>query len=133
MATVTRNSTPQDLLDSFRGQIVEARPAYPETIQLRLADADGRAWWLVTWDAKYTPFDPPALIGKTVVGVSLDGPCEDLRLEFTDGTGFGVRPSCGEREGDDDPANWQIFTPDGVVLTYGPENRWTLGLATDPA
>ena len=38
---------------------------------------------------------------------------------------FDVKPA--EREAEDDPPNWELITPGGVVLEFGPGVRWRIG------
>jgi hypothetical protein len=32
----------------------------------------------------------------------------------------------GAREASDDPPNWELITPDGLVLEFGPGLRWQI-------
>jgi hypothetical protein len=130
MSIVIPDISPTELLARLRGPITDARPAYPETIHLKLEDGRGGEWWLTTHDAYYSPSDPAALRGKTVVGVDLDDRSGNLTLAFSDGTAFKVLPC--PQEADDDPANWKVFTPEGVVLVYGPGGSWRFRRGTDP-
>jgi hypothetical protein len=123
MAVVIPDITPEDLLGSFRGSIAEARPAYPETIQLRLIDSQGGEWWFVTWNADYSPTDPAELAGKEVVDAHLDRESGLLTIVFADDSRFLVTPRPQEMEGPDDPEYWQLFTPGELILNWGPCRR----------
>jgi hypothetical protein len=95
-----------------------------------VTDAEGGLWRFATWEADYSPTDPEGLAGKTVVSADLDEPGGKLTIGFSDGTTFTVTPIPDEE--DDAIENWELFTPEGLVLSYGPRGRWQLGKATDP-
>jgi hypothetical protein len=125
MAVVTPDTFPIEILDRFRGRIIEARPAYPEVLHFTVRDESDGEWWFATQEAKWSPSDPGFLAGKVVVAVSLDDRSGRLTVEFRDGTVFTVDP---DHEGaHDDLEAWQLFTPERTVLTYGPRGRWLLG------
>jgi hypothetical protein len=132
MATVIPDLSPGELLSRFRGRVTEAHPAYPETIQIQVTDAKGGDWWFVTWDADYSPSDPDVVVGKTVVGADFDEPSGRLTIVFMDGTHFEAEPVPQDDEVPDDPEYWQLFTPEGLVLNWGPCRRWRIKRATDP-
>jgi hypothetical protein len=129
MATVSPDTSPAMLLDRVRGPVTNARPLYPERILIEITDAEGALWRLATCDAEHSPSDPDRLIGRTVVGTSLDEGGVVV-LAFSDGTRFTATPVLDDE--DDDIENWSLFTPDGRVLVYGPTGRWKLVSATDP-
>jgi hypothetical protein len=132
MAIVIPDIFPTELLSRFRGPVTKAHPAYPETIQLQVTDAGGGEWWFVTWDSDYSPSDPDALAGKTVARADFDEPTGRLTIGFSDGSRFETEPAPQENEVPDDPAYWQLFTPDGLVLNWGPCRRWRITRASDP-
>jgi hypothetical protein len=41
-----------------------------------------------------------------------------------------VKPAA--QEASDDPPNWELITPGGVLLEFGPGVRWQISSATDP-
>jgi hypothetical protein len=131
MSIVTPDTSPTDLLDRVRGPVRDARLTYPERVHFEVTDVSGGLWLLATWDADYLPADPAELCGKTVTGVGLDKESGKLAFQFSDGTSFTITPDADE--GDPEAIlNWELFTPEGLVLTYGPWGRWHLGKATDP-
>jgi hypothetical protein len=132
MALVIPDISPDELLSRFRGPVTKAHPAYPETIQVQVTDAGGGKWWFVTWDAGYSPSDPEALVGRAVIGADFDEPTGRLTVALSDGSFFEARPAPQEDETPDDPAYWQLFTPEGLVLNWGPCRRWKLKRAGDP-
>jgi hypothetical protein len=132
MAIVIPDLSPGELLGRFRGRVTQAHPAYPETIQLQVTDAGGGEWWFVTWDADYSPSAPKLLEGKTVVGVDFETSSGKLTMVFSDGSRFEAVPTPQEDEILDDPAYWQLFTPNDLVLNWGPCRRWKLKRANDP-
>jgi hypothetical protein len=130
MAVVIPDISPADLLARFRGPVLDSRPTYPERVHLEVRDAHGGKWCLATWWADYSPADPAALLGKTVTNADLKGPSGDLTIGFSDGSAFKVISV--PREPGDDIETWELFTPEGLVLAYGPEDQWQLCRASDP-
>ena len=130
MSIVTPDTSPASLLARVRGPVTDAHLTYPERMQLDVTDAEGGLWNLISWEADYIPSDPEELRGKTVVSADLDARSETLTVDFSDGTGFALTPIPDEE--DDAIENWELFTPEGLVLSYGPRGRWQLGKATDP-
>jgi hypothetical protein len=47
--------------------------------------------------------------------------------KLSDGSLLDVRPAV--REAEDDPPNWELITPGGVVLEFGPGVRWQISSA----
>jgi hypothetical protein len=129
MPIVTVDTSPAQLLGRFRGLVTDAGPTYPERARLKVTDGEGGLWRLGTWDGDYSPADPEALCGKIVVSAELDERSGVLTVGFSDETTFTVIPTSVEG---DDIENWELFTPEGLVLTYGPRGRWQLGSADDP-
>jgi hypothetical protein len=127
MAIVTPDTFPTEILCRFRGRIIDARPAYPEVLQLKVNDADGGEWWFATQEAEWLPTDPDVLLGKTIDSADLDDRSGILTVGFSDGSTFTVTP---DHEGaHDDLEAWELFTPERTILSYGPRGRWLLGRA----
>jgi hypothetical protein len=126
MSTLSPDTSPAMLLGRVRGPVTAACLAYPERMHLELTDADGGLWRLATWDAVYSPSDPEVLIGKTVVDASLADRSGVLTVSFSGGTHFTATPTSAE---DDDGESWELFTPEGLVLIYGPKGQWRLARA----
>jgi hypothetical protein len=129
MTILTSNTSPAAVLGRFRGRVTKARITYPERAAFDVTDADGGEWYLATWDAAFVPEDPKELDGKTVVGADLDESSQVLTVNFSDGALFTATPIVYE---DEDVENWELFTPEGLTLRYGPRGRWELGSTTDP-
>jgi hypothetical protein len=129
--TVIPDISPPELIARIRGQIFKANYAYPETIQFRLTDHRGGEWWLATQWADYSPTDPDELIGKVVVDTKLDAHSGNLTFTFSDGSEFKVTSRPQEEPGDD-LEHWDLFTPEGLVLVWGPDATLQLKRATDP-
>jgi Family of unknown function (DUF6188) len=123
--SVIPDTFPTDLLSRFRGSIIEANPAYPEVLQLKVRDAQSGEWWFITQEARWSPTDPDVFLDKTVVSADFDKSSGTLTIGFSDGSNFTVTPD-HEGAGDDLEA-WELFTPERTVLTYGPRGRWLLG------
>jgi hypothetical protein len=130
MTIVIPDISPAEVLDGLRGQIFYAEPGYPEVIHLRLIDPRGAEWWFSTHDAYFSPSDPDALRGKTIISADLEGPLGNLTIGFSDGTSF--RVWVDPQEAPDDPVNWKVYTPDDLVLAWGPGVHWALKRDGDP-
>lgn len=128
MATVTPDTSPAELLRRFRGAVADARLTYPERAAVDVEDDTGGKWHLTTWWAEYSPADPERLRGKTVVEADLGERPGQLTVGFSDGTAFTVTPVVDETK--DAIQSWELFTPEGLVLSYGPFGRWSLGHAS---
>jgi hypothetical protein len=126
MAVVVPNTSPADLLRRFRGTIFDAAPGYPDVILFQARDAEGDDWWFSTFYAEFSPKEPALLLGKSIIDTGLESSGR-LTISFSDGSRFVVDPiPLQPGEPDDDLENWHLFTPDELVLTYGPEGRWEI-------
>lgn len=123
-ATVDPNKELVDVLTRFRGLIEDAHDAYPDVLHLEVRDDMGGLWLFATQDATWWPRDPTAFAGQAVVGASVDIRTGTLTCELSNGSLFTVIPAA--QEAPDDPANWELFTPDGQMLDFGPGLRWRL-------
>lgn len=130
MATVVAlDASPKNVLRSLRGSISDARLAYPDVLHIEVHDSDENLWRFSTLDAEWSPSDPEQLIGRSIEGAIIDEKTGDLRLEFSDGSFFDVKPASSES--DDDPPNWKLLTPDQLVLEFGPAGRWHVNRANE--
>jgi hypothetical protein len=128
MATaVALDASPLNVLRSMRGLIIDARVAYPEVLHVDIKDSAGELWHLATQDAEWSPTDPAALVGRSVDDADIDAETGKLRCMLSDGSLLDVKPAA--REAEDDPPNWELITPGGVVLEFGPGVRWQIGSA----
>jgi hypothetical protein len=123
--TIDRNSVLVDTLARFRGAIVDARIAYPEVLHLDVRDEEGALWQFATQDASWLPRDPVELRHKTIVAAEIDWDTGTLRCELSEGSAFTVIPAPQEEA--DDPPNWELFMPNGLLLDFGPGARWRIG------
>jgi hypothetical protein len=121
---VALDASPATVLRSLRGSIVDARLAYPDVLHVEIRDAAGGLWRLATQDAEWSPSDPSELPGHSVEGAAIKEGTGELRLELSDGVRLIVMP--GAREASDDPPNWELITPEGLVLEFGPGVRWQI-------
>jgi hypothetical protein len=136
MAVVTTDIppdiSPSDLLSRIRGPVVHAAPGYPEVIHLEVRDAEGARWRFSTNYAEYAPSDPELLLEKTVVAVDLERSGK-LIMGFSDGSTFAVLPiPLDPQESGEYLETWNLITPDGLSLWYGPRGRWLMRRASDP-
>jgi hypothetical protein len=94
-------------------------------------DARGDVWRLATQDAQWSPADPAQLLGRSIEDAAIDEETGELRCGLSDGTVLSVKPAAVEAE--DDPPNWELFSPAGIVLEFGPGVRWQISGADAPA
>ena len=123
-SVVALDRSPKNILRAFRGEIVSARIGYPEVLHLEVRDSRGGQWRLATQDAEWKPADPEGLVGQSIDGAAIDGDSGELTCSLSAGGTFKVLP--GARESSDDPPNWELFTPEGVLLEFGPGLRWQI-------
>ena len=130
MSALALDTTPVDLLARFRGVVVSTRLPHSKRPYLELTDAEGGTWRLVSWHAAHSASSPGDNEGKSVLGAAIDDLSGVLTVSFSDEGSFTLTPI--PDESDDAIENWEIFTPEGLVLAYGPRGRWLLGRADDP-
>lgn len=132
MATVVAlDASPVNVLRSMRGQIVDARIAYPEVLHIDIRDSSGELWRFATQDADWSPSDPAELVGAEIKDAEIDDQSGELRCQLSNGLVLDVRPAA--QEASDDPPSWELITPGGVVLEFGPGVRWQISSADAPA
>lgn len=132
MATVVAlDSSPANVLRSMRGPIVDARMGYPDVLQVEIRDASGEKWLLATQDAEWTPRDPSELVGQSIEDAQIDQETGELLCKLSNGSALDVKPA--RKSADDDPPNWELVTPGGVLLEFGPGVRWQISSADEPA
>jgi hypothetical protein len=130
---ITPELSPVALLACFRGEVVCSRPAFPDVLQVHVRDSDGSLWRFLTFEADYFPAEPDEFLGKVVVAANIEASTAKVTIGFSDGSSLSVVPFALEPdEVDDNYETWQLFTPDGLVLNYGPGDHWLLKKATDP-
>jgi hypothetical protein len=117
------------VLRAMRGAVIDARLAYPDVLHVVVRDAVGGVWRFATQDAEFSPADPGVLVGKAVEDAEIDAVTGELRLRLSGAEVLAVVP--GRREASDDPPNWELMTPDGLALEFGPGLRWQISRA-DP-
>jgi hypothetical protein len=113
-----------NVLRSLRGSIVDAHIAYPEVLHVEVRDSSGDVWRLATQDAEWSPSDPSQMVGRSIDDVAIDGETGGLRCILSDGSVLGVRPAAIGAE--DDPPSWELVSPTGVALEFGPGLRWQI-------
>jgi hypothetical protein len=132
MATVIAlDASPVNVLRSMRGSIVDARVAYPDVLHVEIRDSRGELWRLATQDAEWSPSDPAELVGKSIDDADIDEETGELNCKLSDGSMLNVKPVV--READDDPPSWELISPGGIVLEFGPGVRWQISGADAPA
>ena len=132
MATaVALDTSPLNVLRQMRGSILDARIAYPDVLHIEVRDSRGDVWRIATQDAKWSPADPAQLIGRSIEDADIDEETGELRCKLSDGEALDIKPSAIESE--DDPPNWELISPAGIVLEFGPGVRWQISSADVPA
>jgi hypothetical protein len=127
MATVVAlDASPENVLRALRGSIVGARKAYPDVLHIEVRDPTGDLWRLATQDAEWSPPDPAELMGRVIEDATIDK-SGALRCKLSGDSLLEIKP--GTRESDEDPPYWELITPDGVVLEFGPGVRWQISSA----
>jgi hypothetical protein len=123
MATVVAlDASPLSFIRSLRGVIVGARIAYPDVLHVEVRDSKGNIWRLATQDASWSPSDPSHLIGHIINDAQIDERSRKLRCQLSDGSTLDVKPS--ETASTDDPPNWELISPGGIALEFGPGMSW---------
>lgn len=126
-SVIALDASPMNVLRSMRGTVVDARLAYPDVLHVEIRDSQGGLWRLATQDADWSPSDPAKLVGRAIEDADIDEETGELRCKLSDGSLLDVKPAA--READDDPPNWELNTPGGVVLEFGPGVRWQISSA----
>jgi hypothetical protein len=131
MATVVAlDASPENVLRSMRGSIVDARIAYPDVLHAEVRDSRGDLWRFATQDAEWSPSDPGQIVGRSIDDVTVDAETGELRCLLSDGSVLDVKPAAVEAE--DDPPSWELVSPTGLVLEFGPGLRWQISGADMP-
>jgi len=115
----------------MRGPVVDARIAYPDVLHVEVRDSSGGVWRLATQDAEWSPSDPAQLVGRSIEDADIDEATGELRCKLSDGSVLDVKPAAAEAN--DDSPYWELISPTGVVLEFGPGVRWQISGADSPA
>ena len=67
------------------------------------------------------------LVGRSVDDADIDEGSGELRCKLSDGSVLSVKPA--DREARDDPPNWELISPSGILLEFGPGVRWQISSA----
>jgi hypothetical protein len=102
----------------------------PTVLHIEIRDLDGGLWRLATQDAEWSPADPDRLIGQMVERAEIDDASGRLRCVLSDGSTLDVSPAAGEAS--NDPPYWELISPAGLVLEFGPGVRWQISGAEAP-
>ena len=129
-AVVALDASPATVLRSMRGRIVDARVAYPHVLHVEVRDPHGDLWRLASQDAGWSPPDPAQLTGQAIVDANIDDESGELRCRLSGGTILSIKPTAtapsAATEADRDPPYWELISPSGVVLEFGPGVRWQI-------
>jgi hypothetical protein len=127
---VDLDASPSSVLRSLRGAIVSARIAYPNVLHVDVRDSKGDLWRLATQDADWSPSDPSQLTKLSIEAADIDEVSGELRCRLSDGSELDIKPTVLDQE--DDPPHWEVISPTGVVLEFGPGVRWQISSADAP-
>lgn len=131
MATVVAlDASPTTVLRSMRGSIVNAYIAYPDVLHVEIRDSHGELWRLATQNAGWSPSDPTRLHGHSVDDADIDEESGELLCRLSDGSVLDIKATTTEAESD--PPSWELISPAGVVLEFGPGVRWQISGADVP-
>jgi hypothetical protein len=114
----------------MRGAVVDARIAHPAVLHVEIRDAGGGLWRLVTQDAKWSPSDVDRLVGRSIEHAEIDEMTGRLRCALSDGSTLEIKPEPGRAV--NDPPSWELISPGGLVLEFGPGVRWQISSAETP-
>lgn len=114
----------------MRGTVVDARIAHPAVLQLEIRDSGGGLWRLATQDAQWSPPDADRLVDRSIDRAEIEETSGRLRCELSDGTTLEIEPEPGQEV--DDPPSWELISPEGLVLEFGPGVRWQISSADAP-
>jgi len=120
-------ASPATVLHSLEGAIVDAQIAHPGVLHVEIRDARGGRWRLASQDAEWSPADPSQLIGRSVKSGQIDEASGALSCALSDGMTLQIRPTA--EPGADGLPTWELITPTGLALEFGPGIRWRIASA----
>lgn len=126
-SAVALDTSPATVLAAMRGTVVDARLSYPGVLHVEIRDSRGHLWRLATQDAKWSPTDPVELIGRSVERAEIDRESGRLRCRLSGDTTLDIESAPARDE--NDPPSWELISPAGLVLEFGPGFRWRISLA----
>jgi hypothetical protein len=130
MNAVIPDISPATVLARFRGQVTGGRLTHSKRIYLEVDDANGGRWRLISWEADYTATFAGFPSAKRVTSADLDHDSGTLTVTFSDRASLTL--AAIPDDADDAIENWELFTPEGMVLAYGPWGTWRFGGKDDP-
>ena len=125
---VALTTSPAKVLEAIRGSIVDARLGYPEVLQLSIRDPQNHIWKLASQDAEFSPRDPGGLVDLSIESATIETETKALVCELSDGSKLEIRPGAEVQE-IGDPPYWELLTPFGQVLQFGPGLHWQINEA----
>jgi hypothetical protein len=97
---------------------------------VEVRDPHKELWRLATQDAEWSPADPAQLVGRSIEDAGIDERSGELHFTLSDGSLLEIKPAAGDAN--DDPPYWELISPAGVVLEFGPGLRWQISGADVP-
>src|SRR4051812_8018648 len=114
MSTVTSNTSPTQLVTRVHGTVTRARVTASGRVELTILDPAGGRWHLVSWEATCSTPGPDGPSGKSIVRTELDAESGLLTLAFSNESDLTLTPN--QEVNDESVEDWQLFTPEGLVL-----------------
>jgi hypothetical protein len=126
---VALDTSPATVLRSMRGVIVAARVAYPHVLHVEVRDSHEDVWRLASQDADWSP-DAGQLTGLEIVDAGIDEESGELRCRLSSGVMLKITPADADPSAtvgaERDPPYWELISPAGIVLEFGPGLRWQI-------
>jgi hypothetical protein len=121
---IALDASPASVLHALEGAIVDAQIAHPGVLHVEIRDPRGGRWLLASQDAEWSPAEPSQLIGSAVKSGQIDETYGALHCALSDGATLQIRPTA--EPGADALPTWELITPTGLALEFGPGIRWRI-------
>ncbi|HTB70757.1 MAG TPA: hypothetical protein VK707_07245 [Solirubrobacteraceae bacterium] len=121
---IALDASPASVLHSFAGEIVDATIAHPSVLHVEVRDPHGGRWRLASQNAQCSPSTPSQLVGRSVQSAQIDTASGALRCALSDGATLQVEPTA--EPGVDQLPTWELISPAGLALEFGPGSRWRI-------
>jgi len=108
----------EPLFSAITGRITSVRNTFPDTPRIEIRDQHKNTWHLSVLDSSLSSSGTEFLEGETVVETSLSERTGELVFNLSNGSALTVSPNPIESR--DDPPNWEVVTPNGWSIEFGP-------------
>jgi hypothetical protein len=103
--------------------------AHRDVLHVEVRDESGGTWRLASQDADWAPTEPATLVGQRVQRATLDPGRGELRLDLSGSEAVRIAES---RDQSGELPTWELISPGGLALEFGPGLRWTVSQAQAP-